>query len=72
MFLVENGRSVPRFGVIQKLSAALGVEPSEIVEFADAIRSAAEGRGRRRDSLRSDGSMNPGAEEPQAEKESGV
>ena len=43
VFLVENGQSKPRFGIIQKLSAALGVEPKEIDEFAEAIRLAAEG-----------------------------
>ncbi len=39
--LIETGRSVPRFGVIQKLSTALGVEPREIEEFAKAIDRAA-------------------------------
>ena len=50
VFLVESGRSVPRFSVVEKLSAALGIEPKEIVEFAEAIRLAAEGgrKGRRR------------------------
>lgn len=43
--LVETGKSVPRFEVIQKLSAALGVEPREIAEFAAAIEDAALGKG---------------------------
>ena len=48
VYLAENGRSVPRFEIIHKLSAALGVEPAEIAEFAEAIRAAAEGSGGRR------------------------
>ena len=42
--LIENGKSVPRFAVIRKLSDALGVEPGEIEEFAAAITEAAEGK----------------------------
>ncbi len=38
--LIENGKSMPRFEVIQKLSTALGVEPKEIAEFAAAIEHA--------------------------------
>jgi transcriptional regulator with XRE-family HTH domain len=42
--LIETGKSVPRFGVIQKLSAALGVEPQEVTEFAAAIEEIASGK----------------------------
>ena len=42
--LIETGKSVPRFAVIQKLSAALGVEPREIAEFATAIEGIALGK----------------------------
>ena len=42
--LVETGRSVPRFEVSQKLSAALGVEPGEVEEFAAAIAGVAAGK----------------------------
>jgi transcriptional regulator with XRE-family HTH domain len=44
VYLAENGRSAPRFEVIEKLSAALGVEPAEIVEFAAAIEGIASGK----------------------------
>jgi transcriptional regulator with XRE-family HTH domain len=30
---VETGKRSPRFGTIKRLSAALGVEPVEVVEF---------------------------------------
>ena len=42
--LIETGRSVPRFGVIEKLSRALGVEPAEVEEFAAAIEAAGQGK----------------------------
>lgn len=42
--LIETGRSVPRFDAIQKLSAALDVEPSEIAEFQAAIEGTATGK----------------------------
>ncbi len=42
--LIEKGTSLPRFEVIQKLSAALGVEPAEVDEFAAAIAAVAEGK----------------------------
>jgi transcriptional regulator with XRE-family HTH domain len=35
--LTETGRTVPRFTVIKRLSAALDVEPATIVEFAVAM-----------------------------------
>jgi transcriptional regulator with XRE-family HTH domain len=44
VYLAENGRSAPRFAVIEKLSAALGVEPAEIAEFAAAIEGVALGK----------------------------
>lgn len=45
VYLVETGRTTPRFEIIQKLSTALGVEPKEIVEFAEAIREVGQGKG---------------------------
>ena len=42
--LIETGKSVPRFAAIQKLSAALDVEPAEIAEFAAAIAAVAQGK----------------------------
>jgi transcriptional regulator with XRE-family HTH domain len=44
VYLIENGRSVPRFDAIQKLSAALGVEPRDVEEFAAAIEEVARGK----------------------------
>ena len=43
IYLIENDRSSPRFAVIEKLSKALGVQPTEIVEFAEAIQRAGRG-----------------------------
>ena len=37
VYLIEHGRSVPRFAMIRRLSEALGVEPATIEEFAAAI-----------------------------------
>jgi transcriptional regulator with XRE-family HTH domain len=45
VYLIENGRSVPRFDAIQRLSAALGIEPREVTEFAAAIERVAQGKG---------------------------
>ena len=42
--LIETGKSVPRFEVIEKLSRALGVEPAEVDEFAAAIEAAGQGK----------------------------
>ena len=42
--LIETGKSVPRFEVIEKLSRALGVEPAEVEEFAAAIEAAGQGK----------------------------
>lgn len=39
---IEHGRQLPNFGTIQKLSQALGVEPTEVSEFAAAIKQRAE------------------------------
>ncbi len=44
VYLIENGRSVPRFDAIQKLSAALEVEPRDIAEFQAAIEGVATGK----------------------------
>ncbi len=38
--LVENGRSIPRFDTMLRIAGALGVEPSEIEEFAAALSKA--------------------------------
>ena len=43
--LAETGKATPRFDVIQKVSAALGVAPQEIAEFAAAIEAAGQGKG---------------------------
>ena len=34
---IENGRNLPTFRTIRRLSEALGVAPAEIAEFAAAI-----------------------------------
>jgi transcriptional regulator with XRE-family HTH domain len=44
IYLIETGQSAPRFVVIEKLSAALDVEPSEIAEFRAAMESIASGK----------------------------
>ncbi len=44
VYLIETGQSSPRFVVIEKLSAALDVEPSEIAEFRAAIEGIASGK----------------------------
>ena len=36
---VETGRSTPTFRVVRVLSAALGIQPGEITEFATAIEA---------------------------------
>ena len=73
--LIETGKSVPRFSVIAKLSAALGVEPGEIAEFAAAMEGVARGnRGRRRPGAsHGDGGLgNPRAGDTSDAKESGA
>ena len=42
--LIETGKAVPRFEMIEKLSAALGVEPGDVTEFAAAIAGVASGK----------------------------
>lgn len=37
VFTAEHGQTVPEFTAIKKLSAALGVEPGEIVDFRRAM-----------------------------------
>ncbi len=34
---IENGRQLPRFRTMRRLSEALGVEASNVIEFAAAI-----------------------------------
>jgi transcriptional regulator with XRE-family HTH domain len=34
---IENGRNLPTFRTMRRLSDALGVEPAEVAEFAAAI-----------------------------------
>ena len=41
---IEAGRLAPRFVTMRKIATALGVEPSEVSEFAAAIQQAAEGK----------------------------
>jgi transcriptional regulator with XRE-family HTH domain len=42
IFLIEAGRSTPRFSVIRRLSVALGVAPQAVTEFRRAIRAYAD------------------------------
>ena len=44
LYLAESGRSVPSFRVIRAISAALGVPPGEIAEFAAAVEAAGQGK----------------------------
>jgi transcriptional regulator with XRE-family HTH domain len=44
VYLIENGRSVPRFDAIRKISAALEMQPQDIKEFAAAIEGVASGK----------------------------
>jgi transcriptional regulator with XRE-family HTH domain len=41
---VETGKRRPRFGTIKRLSAALGVEPAEVVEFRTVLFGEEQGR----------------------------
>ncbi len=41
---VESGKRVPQFETMRKIAAALGVEATEIAEFAAAIEAAAQGK----------------------------
>ena len=44
VYLVENRRSAPTFRVVRALSAALGVEPAEVDEFAAVIEAIGQGK----------------------------
>ena len=44
LYMIESGRSAPSFRVIRALSGALGVQPKEIAEFAEAIEGVALGK----------------------------
>ena len=48
VYLIEAGRTIPRFTVIRQLAATLGVEPAAIDEFQQAIEAAREPRTTRR------------------------
>jgi transcriptional regulator with XRE-family HTH domain len=41
---IEAGRIVPRYSTMRKIAAALGMEPTEIAEFAAAVEEAVEGK----------------------------
>lgn len=41
---IEHGRTAPRFQTMQKIAAALGVDPLEVAEFAQAIEGNATGK----------------------------
>ena len=41
---VETGKRSPRFGTIKRLSAALGIEPAEVVEFRTVLFGEEGGR----------------------------
>jgi transcriptional regulator with XRE-family HTH domain len=40
IYLIEAGRTMPSFGVVRRLAAALGVEPREVDEFRRAVEAA--------------------------------
>ena len=44
LYLIESGRTVPSFRVIRALSAALGVQPADVTEFATAMEEAGRGK----------------------------
>ncbi len=44
LYLIENGRSVPSFRVIRALSTALGMQPTDIAEFANSVEGARQGK----------------------------
>lgn len=75
VYLIENGRSTPRFTVIERLSRALGVVPTEIEEFQAAMHGVAEGkmpRRRQRETPDDSGVGNPHAGDKTDAKESGA
>ena len=39
--LIETGRRRPQFLTIEKLSRALGVDPTDVAEFRDTLEAAA-------------------------------
>ncbi len=41
---IEHGRVMPQFGTMKKIAATLGVEPTEVTEFAATIERAADGK----------------------------
>ncbi len=44
LYLIESGRSVPSFRVIRAVSTALGMQPTDIAEFATAVEEAGRGK----------------------------
>ena len=44
--LIETGRRAPQYLTIEKLSRALAVNAAEVSEFREALKAAAERRGR--------------------------
>ena len=44
VYLVENGRSVPRFEIIRKLAAALDTDPLDVDEFKAAVEGIGRGK----------------------------
>ena len=44
VYLIESGRSMPRFTAITKIAGALGVAPGDVTEFAAAIAGVASGK----------------------------
>jgi len=45
VYMVENGRTIPRLPAVRKLAAALGIDPGEVEELRRAMDVAAHGRG---------------------------
>ncbi len=48
IYLIEAGRSIPRFSVARRLATALGVEPASVEELRRAIEQAQRPRATRR------------------------
>jgi len=44
IYMVENGRTVPRLAAVQKIAEALGVDPRDVAELRHAIEVAAQGK----------------------------
>jgi transcriptional regulator with XRE-family HTH domain len=70
IYLTEAGRTIPQPGVVRRLCAALGVEPSEVAEFRRAIEASKLPVGSIRGLARRNGAQHdiPGA--PRAEEKS--